>query len=169
MVLTRCERSQIFTKNTPHVTIRYTRLGRSDTPTPCTGSPGTHAHRKHSDNAQAQLRRWSASRRALPTLRTARHAPTTPCHRTRPPSWRTCRTHTLHGMQACSMRLTGTRAAAAAAAVMGAMVPPLKTCPGRNPRLSEGSVPPDTPEGGHAATHQKQPSTVVDCSRWRTK
>ena len=46
------------------------------------------------------------------------------------------------------MRRIGMRAAAAAAAATGAMVPPFEDMPGVNPELPEGSVPPDTPEGG---------------------
>ena len=40
------------------------------------------------------------------------------------------------------------RAAAAAAAVMGAMVPPFEDMPGDEPGTSRGKRPPDTPEGG---------------------
>ena len=53
----------------------------------------------------------------------------------RHPGARAC-THTLHSTQACHMRRTGTRAAAAA--VMGAMLPPFEDMPGGEPRTSRG-------------------------------
>ena len=54
MLLTRCERSQIFTKNILHVTVHLARPVRlCDSPTPCTGS---HAHQKHSVGGKTRIK-----------------------------------------------------------------------------------------------------------------
>ena len=172
-----------------HMSLHTRRFGRSDSPTPCTGTRTESIAMEHTCTAEA-IRRVAAARAHY---RRSAQRDMRPQHPTVAPVQHPhthARTHTLHGMQACRTRRPGMRAAAAAAAVMGAMVPPFEDSPGMNPELPEGSAPPDTPEGGlctmpdgiataqgaghgdrphHAATHQKQPSTVKDCSRLRTK
>ena len=125
----------------------HTRFGRSDSPTPCTGTRTESIAMAHTCTAEA-MRRVAAARAHYrrsaqrdmrpqhPTVAPVRHPHT---H---------ARTHTLHGMQACRTRRPGMRAAAAAAAVMGAMVPPFEDMPGDEPGTSRGKRPPDTPEGG---------------------
>ena len=84
------------------------------------------------------MRRHTRPPSALPTLCQAHTAPTAS-----PPSVPAAMpacgcTHTLHRTQACRMRRTGMRAAAAAAAATGAMVPPFEDMPGGEPRTSRG-------------------------------
>ena len=118
-----------------HFMSLYIRFGRSDSPTPCTGTRTESIAMAHTCTAEA-MRRVAAARAHYrrsaqrdmrpqhPTVAPVRHPHT---H---------ARTHTLHGMQACRTRRPGMRAAAAAAAVMGAMVPPFEDMPGDEPRTS---------------------------------
>ena len=133
---TRCERSQIFTKNTLHVTAHSIR------PVRLAYTVHRHTHRKHSDVAHARACTAEAMRRvaaARAHYRRSAQRDMRPQHPTVAPVRHPhthARTHTLHGMQACRTRRPGMRAAAAAAAVMGAMVPPFKDMPGDEPRTS---------------------------------